>query len=171
MALHNIVAASELTLTFAGAAGADAAPLTVKQTPQSLQELLATPRDLTVSTSPDLIRLLSGLQNEIRDDYPSLPFDFTIRLMGKDLGAEGITQNQRPSDFAISQRPLGEILTEIMVQANPDKNIIGASDPNCKLVWVAADDPENAGAEIILITTRKAAAEKSYNLPAAFVEN
>ena len=170
LAIHNIVAASELTLSMAGMANSEEQVQSVKQTPQTLMELLASPRDLTVSTSPDLILLLDGVQTEIRDEYPSLPFEFTIRLMGKDLGAEGITQNQRPSDFAIQQKPLGEILTEIMVRANPDKNIAGPSDPNCKLVWVVAKDPDNAQQNVVLITTRKAALEKSYQLPDAFVE-
>lgn len=170
LAIHNLVAASELTLSMAGTAQAENAVQSVKRTPANLMELLATPRDLTVSTSPDLILLLDGLQTEIRDEYPSLPFEFTIRLMGKDLGAEGITQNQRPNDFSLQQKPLSDILTEIMVQANPDKNISGPSDPNCKLVWVVADDPDKAGKPMILITTRKAASENSYSLPDAFVD-
>ena len=89
--------------------------------------------------------------------------------MGADLSKEGITQNQRPNDFSMKQRSLADILAEIMVQANPDKNITGADDPNCKMVWVVANDPADSNRRIILITTRKAANEKSYRLPDAFI--
>jgi hypothetical protein len=112
--------------------------------------------------------LINNLQQEIIDDYGELPFDFEIRLMGSDLSKEGITQNQRPSDFNLQQEPLSAILTEIMIRANPDKNITGPDDPACKMVWVVADDPDQPARKIIMITTRTAASEKSYDLPAAF---
>ena len=91
--------------------------------------------------------------------------------MGNDLSKEGITQNQRPSDFVLEQKPLSDILTEIMVKANPDKNITGPDDARCKMVWVIADDPDDPNRRIILITTRAAAEANSYVLPEAFVKN
>ena len=126
------------------------------------------PRDLTVSTSPDLILLMKNLQLEITDDYGKLPFEFEIRLSGSDLEKEGITQNQRPSDLNMQQKSLADILTEIMVRANPDKNISGPGDVNCKMVWVVVPAPDDPNREIILITTRAAAELKSYRLPPAF---
>ena len=111
---------------------------------------------------------MADLQSEIQDDLGKLPFAFNIRLIGGDLESEGITKNQRPGELVMNQKSLGEILTAIMVGANPDKDISGPKDPNCKLIWVVADDPENPGQKAILITTRKAAAQKSYPLPQAF---
>ncbi len=170
-AAHNWVTAAQLLLTYGPSqfVSPDAERKTAKATPQSLQELLSTPRDLTVSTSPDLIILMNNLQQEILDDYGGLPFDFEIRLMGADLSKEGITQNQRPSDLNMQQQPLADILTEIMVKANPDKNISGPDDVACKMVWVVGPTPEEPDRKIILITTRKAAEENSYVLPPAFV--
>ena len=168
-AAHNWFVASDLLLTFGPSQYVAASEEGQRKTvPQSLEELLATPRDLSVSTSPDLILLMNNLQLEINDEYGSLPFEFKIKLMGSDLSKEGITQNQRPSDFQMRQKPLADILTEIMVKANPNKNITGPDDVECKMVWVAAADPENPEQEIILITTRAAATTNSYELPAAF---
>ncbi len=168
MAAHNIAAATELVLSFSDSVIDTTSETKNRKIPQTIEELLATPRDLTVSTRPDLILLISSLQNEIRDDYRNLPFPFEIRMMGSDLGKEGITQNQRPNDFEVKQKPLSDILTEIMVQANPDRSISGPRDPKCNLIWVIADDPKAPGRRIILVTTRKAAEENAYDLPAAF---
>ena len=167
MAAHNIVGGTELLLAYASGAGEVVAPATRNQ-PQTLQELLEMPRDLNVTTNPDLNILLADLQAEVTDDLGELPFPFEIRLLGNDLLTEGITKNQRPGEFNMQQKTLAEILTEIMIRANPNKDITGPEDPNCKLVWVVGPDPENAEREIILITTRGAAAQKSYELPDAF---
>ena len=167
-AAHNLVASMELMLAFADQRNPDD-HIELPSIPQNLEALLAAPRDLTVSTSPDLTILISNLEQEIRAEYPELPFEFEIRLLGNDLSKEGITQNQRPGNFEIKHQPLRAILTEIMVRANPNKNITGADDLNCMLVWVVAADPDDASRQIILVTTRSAAAEKSYQLPQAFI--
>ena len=165
MAAHNLLAASELVISFASGS-ASATPSSTG--PQTLEELIAIKRDLNIANPPDLNVLMADLQSEVQDDFGKLPFSFNIRLIGGDLEADGITKNQRPGELVIEQKSLGEILTAIMVGANPDKDISGPQDPNCKLIWVVAEDPENPGQQAILITTRKAAAQKSYSLPAAF---
>ena len=165
VSIHNLVAASELFLALGVNKSTEVKDRVV---PASIEELLTMPRDLSVSTSPDLIVLLNNLQQEIRDDFGGLPFEFEIRLNGADLEKEGITQNQRPSDIEMRQQPLSKILTEIMVKANPDKNISGSSDPNCKMVWVLIADPDNLDRKIIMITTRSAARDKRYPLPQEF---
>ena len=166
MAAHNLIAASEHVIAFS--AGTSTQPTTVYQGPESLQELLDSKRDLNIANPPDLNVLMSDLRTEIIDDFGTLPFAFNIRLIGSDLEKEGITKNQRPSELVMNQKTLAEILTSIMIAANPAKDISGPSDPNCKLIWVIADDPENPGENAILITTRVAAEEKSYELPAPF---
>ena len=55
-----------------------------------------------------------------------------------------------------------------MVKANPDKNITGAADPNCKMVWVVAANPDDESEQIVMITTREAARAEGYKLPAEF---
>ncbi len=167
MAAHNLVAATELVTAFAsGTPTADVS--SPRKTPQTLEELLASPRSMSVSNPPDLGVLLSNIAAEVNDEFVNLPFEFSIQLQGNDLGKDGITQNQRPTDFELNDTTLGGILTEIMVRANPDKNISGAKDPNCKLIWVIQEDPAQPGRKVIFITTRAAAAAKSYALPPDF---
>ena len=168
MAAHNIVGGTELLLTFANGAGKAATPAATRTLPKSIEELLKLPRNLNVTTNPDLNILLADLQGEITDEFGKLPFPFEIKLLGNDLLVEGITKNQRPGEFNIQQKTLSEILTEIMIRANPTKDITGAADPNCKLVWVVGPDPDNPERQIILVTTRGAAATKSYTLPPPF---
>jgi len=165
-AAQNLLSGSELTMTFSNSI----AVTEQEQLPSSIEELLATKRSLNVTNPPDLNVLLSDIRAEIMDDYPGLGFSFQIKLMGSDLQKDGITQNQRPGPLAIVDQPLSAILTQIMTSANPDKTISGPADPNCKLVWVLAKDPEDEANKAILITTRAAAKEKDYSLPSVFVE-
>ena len=166
MAAHNLIAATEHAISFSAGTGGTVAP--VYTGPKTLDELLATKRDLNIANPPDLNVLIADLQTEIKDDLGKLPFEFNIRLIGSDLEKDGITKNQRPSELVIEQKSIAEILTSIMMAANPSKDITGPSDPMCKLIWVVSDDPENPGQKAILITTRAAAAAKSYQLPPAF---
>ena len=168
MAGHNLIAASELLMAFSKGAASDATPVATKPIPETIEALLATKRSLDVSTNPDLNILLRGIESEVIDDYGKLPFPFSIRLVGNDLQKEGITQNQRPGDFKMDDKALADILTEIMVRCNPDKDITGPNDPNCKLVWAIGPSPDDADKNIILITTREGAANKGLALPEAF---
>ena len=169
-ALHNITAASELAISFEPKKRWAQGTVAKKQTPQTLQELLGTRRDLKIANPPDLNVLLADIATEISDEYLNLPFKFSIQLAGPDLQLEGITQNQRPGPLEIEKQTVAEILTQVMVSANPNRDISGPSDPNCKLVWVIVDtEGENGNREkSVLITTRAAAAQKGYVLPDAF---
>jgi serine/threonine protein kinase len=171
MAAHNLIAATELGLSFS--AGTSAIPVSsstskTSTAPQSLQDVLNLKRDLIIANPPDLNLLMSDLEKEIHEEHPGLPFQFKIRLIGPDLQLEGITQNQRPGELNIRQKSLHDLLTEIMVSANPAKDIAGPADPRCKLVWAIADDPEQNGRSMIVITTRSAAKQKNYRLPEVF---
>ncbi len=166
MAAHNLIAATEHAISFSAGTGGSVAP--VYSGPKTLDELLALKRDLNIANPPDLNVLIADLQTEIKDDLGKLPFEFNIRLIGGDLEKDGITKNQRPSELVIEQKSVAEILTSIMIAANPSKDISGANDPMCKLIWVVSDDPENPGQKAVLITTRAAAAAKSYQIPPAF---
>ena len=167
MASHNLIATSELVAAFQRTAvDPDARQQNV---PQSLAALLQEKRDLDIANPPDLNVLLADLEQEVNGDYNGLPFQWRIVLLGADLEKDGITKNQRPGPLKLKQKSFTEILTSIVVSANPDKDITGAADPNCKLIWVVAQDPDNADQQAILITTRAAAEEKSYQLPDSFV--
>jgi hypothetical protein len=75
-------------------------------------------------------------------------------IIGPDLQLEGITKNQ---SFSLDEKdkPAAEILGIIMLRANPDG----------KLVYVIKSR-ESGGEEILLITTRAAAAKRGDKLPA-----
>jgi hypothetical protein len=163
-ALHNLAAGMELAV----ASHSFPADTIEPAGPQTLNELLALPRSLTVTNSPDLRLLLEGLESQVANDHPEMPFQFGIVISGEDLREEGITQNQRPGDLDLRDRPLADILTEIMVRANPDKDAAGPNDPRCKLVWAIANDPESGDGPVVLVTTRKAAADRGLELPPAF---
>ena len=167
MASHNLIATSELVTAFQRTAVDPDAKK--QQVPQSLAALLQEKRDLDIANPPDLNVLLADLEQEVNGDYSGLPFQWRIVLLGADLEKDGITKNQRPGPLKLEQKSFTEILTSIVVSANPDKNITGAADPNCKLIWVVAQDPDNADQQAILITTRAAAEKKSYQLPNPFV--
>ncbi len=168
MAAHNLLAATELVISFSSGSTGTIVPTQFSTGPRTMTELLDVKRDLNIANPPDLNLLMADIENEINEDFPGLPFKFRIRLMGADLQLDGITKNQRPSALNIQQQTLAEILTQIMTAANPSKDITGPSDPACKLVWVVADDPESPGELAVLITTRDAAKKKSYELPPAF---
>jgi hypothetical protein len=164
-AAHNLLAASELAL--AAAQGSPTATVS-SSAPQSLAALMQVPRSIAINTRPDLINALSGLEAEIELDFPDLLFDMTIRVVREALSKEGITQNQRIGVIDRQNVPLGDILTEMLFSANPDKNATDPRDPRCKLVWVIAPDPEGSPGEVILVTTRADAEAKGYTLPEAF---
>lgn len=168
MAGHNLIAASELVAAFRLAAIDPSAQQA--DVPQDLAQLLQQKRDLDIANPPDLNVLMSDLQTEINADYNALPFKWRIVLLGADLEKDGITKNQRPGPLKLDQKSFAEILTSIVVSANPDKNISGPDDPACKLVWVVAADPDFPDQKAVLITTRGAAEEKAYQLPAPFVK-
>jgi len=167
-ALHNLFAGTELAMAFEPSEANLADVGTKPATPQTLSELLATRRDLKIANPPDLNVLLRNIREEISDQYLDLPFEFNIRIAGTDLQKEGITQNQRPGALEISNQSVSEILTKVMVSANPNREITGPSDPKCKLVWVITEDENSPGEEFVLITTRAAAAQKGYALPDEF---
>jgi serine/threonine protein kinase len=167
-AMHNLFAATELAMAFEPTAQTVASS-NKPQTPQTLEELLAAPRNLSIANPPDLNVLLKNIRGEVADQYLDLPFEFEIRIAGTDLQKDGITQNQRPGPLQIENRSLSEILTQVMVSANPNREITGASDPNCKLVWVVTEDDETPEKKYVLVTTRTAVTEKGLTLPDAFV--
>ena len=166
MAFHNLAAIAELSALAAHQAPATS---TAKvSAPASLDLLLAAKRNLQVTSQPDLVNLLDSLSEDIANDFSTLPFEFNIKILGNDLRIQGITQNQRLGNLDFVDRSLADILTEIVFQANPDKNAESPKDPRCKLIWLVGADPDNLDHQIILITTRSAAQSQGWQIPKAF---
>jgi hypothetical protein len=63
---------------------------------------------------------------------------------------------------------VGEILTALVMKANPITTVKDPSEKDQKLLWVVGPDPEDPTKTIVLITTRQKAEERKYNLPAPF---
>jgi hypothetical protein len=129
--------------------------------PASLAELLRLPRSLSIPEQ-DLINALKDLETEIKTEFPQLGFDFSIVVDGSALRVEGITQNQKITNFEQDGQPLAEILTAMVLKANPDPAVTSPRDPACKLIWLI--DPGRPDGQI-RITTRAAAAEQGWALP------
>ncbi len=105
---------------------------------------------------------------DIREDYPDLPFPFEIRILGADLQLGGITRNQQIANFTAEGQTIADILTRMLMRANPITTVTDPSEPDQKLVWVVAADPDDPVKRVVLITTRDAAQREGYKLPAPF---
>lgn len=174
-ALDNLLAATELYFMASKlgqgelpwlAAGQSVGPpvvrdLSADETPATLAELLTLPRSLAIPEQ-DLINALADLETEIKTEYRQLGFEFSIVVDGNALRVEGITQNQKITDFQQNQQSLADILTAMVLKANPDPAVTSPRDPACKLVWLI--DPTRPEGQI-RITTRAAAAEQGWTLP------
>jgi len=104
----------------------------------------------------------------VNDRFSDLKFPFAIHILGNDLQLNGITQNQQIVGFKEDNKTLGEILTAIVMKANPITTVKSPSELDQKLVWVVGPSPENPAQEAVLITTRDAAAKKKFILPKVF---
>ncbi len=139
--------------------------------------------------APDPLTLDEMLQREmsVRFDQESLEFavqtilgEFArslprgtepprVEIRGGELEKMGITQNQQVRDFDRSEIPLRQVLTDLVLGANPDRTAAGPADPKQSLVWIVADDPD--GQPMIQITTRQAASDREIELPQEFRES
>jgi hypothetical protein len=155
---HNLLMAGELLLTqphgdgSSQVAASDSAP----SPPASVAEKLATKTSLSFAKE-SLEQAVSLLADDIGVE---------IVIAGGDLQLDGITKNQSLG-LDLRDRPAGEILLEILLRANPDRQATGPADPRQKLVYVV--EPTTTGAaERIIVTTRTAAEKRGDRLPEPF---
>ena len=95
-------------------------------------------------------------------------FKLVIRIDGPSLQADSITRNQQVRGFRRDNATVVDLLTGLVMTANPVTTVTAPHEPDQKLVWVVLPEPTAVGGRIILITTRKAAQQKGYSLPTAF---
>lgn len=169
-AAHNLLSAMEHTFAFeGGTGGATTVAPPVRSTPQTIEALLQAVRTIEIAND-DLNIAVDKIVEEIKDDYPKLPFDFQILINGTHLMDDGITKNQRLVDFKVENKPLGDILAAFTFAANTIKTATGPDDPTNLLIWVIHNpEPSDLTKKHVLITTRKAAAREGYTLPKQFV--
>ncbi len=123
-------------------------------------------RPMSVSFGQESLEFaIDAIKDSLGQQLPSGNKVPTIQIIGGDLQLMGITQNQQIRDFAKQDLPLRQVLTDLVVAANPDKSATGPADEKQSLIWVvtgASDDRQ------ILVTTRQAAQTKEYALPPEF---
>ncbi len=136
--------------------------------PQTLEELIQTRISFRFALQ-SLEFAVRDLAATVRESHPAIPFPFDIQILGNDLQLNGITRNQQITDFQAENKPLGEILTALVMRANPVTTVTEPSDANQKLVWVQGPDPADANRQILLITTRDGVKRRGDTLPAAFL--
>jgi serine/threonine protein kinase len=170
IAAHNLVLGGELLVSSSPGAGPAVAvgPAAVATGPKTLEEVLALKSKMEFAAQS-----LEFVMNDVVADAQEVakgspfgkggPSEFAIKVLGGDLEKDGITRNQTVRDFS-KEGTIGEILTAIVIKANSGKP---ADDPDQKLIWVIGPDPDTAK-QVVLITTKAAAATKKYNVPAVF---
>ncbi|MDE0818177.1 MAG: protein kinase [Pirellulaceae bacterium] len=167
-AAANLIIASELSLASEPGAGSVAVN-NEPVMPKTIEEVLQYPFSVDIPQQ-DLNLAIADIANEVRSSLTGLPFKFELNIAGNDLMQEGITRNQAIRDFTMKDKPLAEVLTGIVMKANPDPTVTSPSMPNQKLIWLITTDPNDPANKIILVTTRKAAVTNKYTLPLVFVE-
>jgi hypothetical protein len=109
---------------------------------------------------------MRNVVDEVRSSY-QLSFEFGIKVMGDDLKLDGITRNGQIRDFAQENKTVAEVLTAMVMKANPVTTVKVPNEKDQKLLWVIAPDPDNPSNRIVLITTRQIA-DLKYTLPEVF---
>lgn len=167
-AAHNLVLGGELLIATApGAAVVAANTPAAGAAPKTIEDVL----NLKTSFAFDQTSLefaMRDLAAETRDLAKGLPFEFDIQILGDDLKFDGITRNQSIRDFKQEGKAVGEILTALVMKANPITTVKEPNELDQKLIWVVHTSPDDPNKPMILITTRAKAAEKKYTLPATF---
>lgn len=63
---------------------------------------------------------------------------------------------------------VAEVLTTIVLKADPNARGKDPSDPGLKLVWVLAAEPSDPERLLVLVTTRAGAKKRGHKLPEVF---
>jgi len=166
-AAHNLAVGGEMLLTLTPGTAVVGAPMAASASgPKTIEDLLQ--RKITLNFGElDLEFAIREVEKSVRDDFKGLPFEFKVSILGGDLQQEGITRNQKVREFNLQDARVADVLTSMVLKANPVTTVKDPSEVDQKLLWVVAPDPDNASNKIVLITTRKAA-EGKYDLPDVF---
>lgn len=157
---QNMVAGAELMLAAntAGAAGpASGAPMPAAKTPETIEEKLASKMSISFPQN--------SLEFALRDIGEEA--GIAIDIKGGDLQLDGITRNKEIKEFTHDNKPVGDILAQLLVRANPEPSP-GANSEVQKLIYVIhpMDGPDEE--KKLVVTTRAAAQKNNYTLPDVF---
>ena len=167
-AAHNLTFAGQMLITAPQSNPGVVAVVPDKPTaPQTIDDLLASTMNLSFDQK-SLEFAMRDLAADVKEAYPTLPFPFDVKILGTDLQLNGITRNQQIAEFSASNQSIADVLTSLVMRANPVTTVQDPSESDQKLIWVVGPDPDMPDRRIVLITTRDAAARKSYTLPKPF---
>ncbi len=163
-AAHNLVLATELVTASLNDVAPTADPPTMAR--RSMKEILGLPIRIEIPQQ-SIEMALQHVREQVGRRLNSTD-SIEIELDGPALQAEGITRNQQVRDFRRDNVALSDLLTGLVMVANP----VPAESPSHsdqKLVWVVSNELDRVGKRIILITTRTAADKNGHSLPSAFL--
>lgn len=172
-AAHNLLLSTDLALQ----SGMDSAAIQSDLSRNlSMDELLSTEFSFDVEQQSledvfqDLRHVVRGFGgarrlNDVHSPAGGLPLDFQIELQGDDLRRNGITKNQQIRSFHCESRALREILTRLVMRANPVTTVVTSADADQRLVWYV-----DRSAPRVWISTRSAVLERGEVLPVEFTD-
>jgi hypothetical protein len=163
VAAHNLAFASEMLL----ASPPSAVVVVQSNMPATLEALLAEKMSLRFDQT-SLEFAMRDLAADVRDTYPSLPFEFDIKILGDDLEKDSITRNQSVTNFRHENGTVADVLTALVMRCNPITTVKSPAEADQKLVWAIGPDPDQPSREIILITTRDGVTNRDLALPSVF---
>lgn len=167
-AAHNLVFGGELLIASTPGAAPVAAAAKPSASYASIEELLDKYRTKVSFEANSLEFAIQDIAKDVAENVRGLPFDFKIKIIGEHLQLDGITRNQTVRNFNQADKSISEILTAIVMKANPVTTVKEPSEADQKLLWVIADDPAEPGKKIVLITTRQMSEKNKYTLPSVF---
>jgi hypothetical protein len=164
-AAHNLVLGGELLIATAPGTALVASTTPPKVLPKTIAEALQLKTTFSFD-SQSLEFAVRDLAIDVNDQLKGGTLQFGIKIIGPDLEKDGVTRNISINNFKQENAAIADILTALVMRTSTAKE---PTDPGQKLIWVVADDPDAAGKQTILLTTRAAAAAKGYTVPDVFV--
>ena len=170
IAAHNLVLGLELTALTAPGAGGGTSVAVKPAGPamKTIQDVLNSKVNMFSFDSMSLEFAMQDIAKEGREIAKPAGLEFEVKVIGDDLKLDGITRNMSVNNFKQEGKTLGEILTALVMKANPITTVKDPSEADQKLLWVVGPNPDDPNKQIVLITTRQMAEKKKYTLPAAF---
>ncbi len=166
-AAHNLIFGGEMVIASAPGVAVAATESSKPAAPKTMDELLKA--KISIGFAQDSLEFsMQNIVTEAKAAYPDMTFEFQIKILGTDLEKDGITRNQQVRDFNQKDKTVAEVLTAMVMKANPVTTVKAPNELDQKLIWVVGANPDNASQQVVLITTRAAAAQKKYALPDVF---
>lgn len=162
-ATHNLFLATDLAVRASSFGPPVDAPTSTAPAVANLEQLLERPVSFGFGQL-SLENALQELQAHVVQRSGPFSFPFEIVVVGEDLRTEGITRNQQIREFRAERRSLQEVLTELMMRANPVTSVTAPDQPDQKLVWYL-EKPRGQ----VRISVRSVCEERGIVLPADFL--